>query len=72
METIFTGIRNEMDLRHVSGSEFAATEVLDKFHQLKNNTNETLNNWKNRVDDGDLNNIINGGEAVDENNYNYF
>ena len=34
--------------------------------------NEALNNCKNGVDDGNSNNLINGGSEVDENNDNYF
>ena len=61
-----------MDRHHVGGSEFASTVVLKQVHQLNNKMNETLNNWKNGVDDEYFNSIINGGAAVDEKNNNYF
>ena len=58
--------------RHVVGSAFSATEVLEQVRQLNNNMNETLNNWKNGLDDGYFNNIINGGAVVDDNSYKCF
>ena len=52
METIFTGMRNEMDIRHAGGSYFSSTNLLEQVNELNNNMNEILNNWKNGVDDG--------------------
>ena len=71
-ETICIGIRNEMDIHHVGGSEVAAMEVLEKICQSKNNMNETLNNLKIGLDDGYFNNMINGESEVGDNNDNYF